>query len=239
MLSIITPVFNGVEFIVNNLESINKLNIPYEHIIVDGGSTDGTVNILKSYTNIIIVHQNENTGMYGAIDIGFNQAKGNYVCWVNCDDLIIPYGYEEMYKYAIKKNLDLVCSNGIFDYIKENRKKVIRGTRFVKYFLTKSYFPFVQPSSIFTKKLYNDVKGFDYDHFRIAGDGDMYTRMALVKSAKFGYLNINSSIFRIHGDSLGDNNKELWHKEVSTKGYLNKNNFIDRILLKLCRLAHL
>ena len=48
MLSIITPVLNGEKFIEKNIISIQELSIPFEHIIVDGGSTDGTIDILKN-----------------------------------------------------------------------------------------------------------------------------------------------------------------------------------------------
>ena len=69
MISIVTPVLNGEKYIKYNIESIKKLTIPYEHIVVDGGSTDQTLNIVKKYSNIQILHQRENSGMYGAIDI--------------------------------------------------------------------------------------------------------------------------------------------------------------------------
>jgi len=71
MLSIVTPVLNGIKFIQNNIESIQKLSINYEHIIVDGGSTDGTVELVSKYPHIKLLHQNDKTGMYGAIHQGF------------------------------------------------------------------------------------------------------------------------------------------------------------------------
>ena len=95
MLSIITPVFNGAKFIENNIQSIKKLQIPFEHIIVDGGSFDGTLDILSKYPHLKILHQKEKTGMYGAIHEGFCVAKFNYLTWINCDDQIIADNYSE------------------------------------------------------------------------------------------------------------------------------------------------
>ena len=70
MLSIITPVLNGEKFIEKNIISIQELSIPFEHIIVDAGSTDGTIDILKKFKHISVVNQKRLTGMYGAIDLG-------------------------------------------------------------------------------------------------------------------------------------------------------------------------
>jgi glycosyltransferase involved in cell wall biosynthesis len=237
MISIITPSLNGGNFIRQNIESIAQLKIPYEHIIVDGGSTDSSCDIVKQYAKVRLMEQKEETGMYGAIDMGFNSAKGQYICWVNCDDRIIPDGFEQMYYYAQKHQLDFVCSNGIFEYL-DGMRKIVRGTRFAKYFLKKSYFPHVQPSTIFRKTLYFAVNGFDYRSFKISGDGDLYTRMAMEKDARFGYIDIESSEFKVLPTSLGNTNTEKWYEEVGKKVYLNRSNAFDTVLLKLCRILH-
>ena len=67
ILSIITPVLNGERFIRKNIESVQNLTIPHEHIIVEGGSTDSTVEILKEYPHLKVINQRERNGMYGAI----------------------------------------------------------------------------------------------------------------------------------------------------------------------------
>lgn len=227
MITIITPSLNGAKYIQKNIESIAQLKIPYEHIIVDGGSTDETCDIIRQYPDVCLLGQKEKTGMYGGIDMGFRAAKGQYVCWVNCDDTIISDGFEKMYHFALRNNYDFVCSNGIFEYI-DGRKQIVRGTRFAKYFLRKSYFPHCQPSTIFKKDLYLSVNGFDYTNFRIAGDGDLYTRMAFVENARFGYVDVESSEFKVLPTSLGNTNTEKWHREVDTKDYLSGKQAIRR-----------
>ena len=110
MISIITPVLNGRKFIEKNIRAIASLDIPFEHIVVDGGSDDGTLEILKKYEHLIIVNQKEKTGMYGAIHEGFNIAKGKYLSYVNCDDLVEKKGFEEVF-YKVIYLISLVTSN--------------------------------------------------------------------------------------------------------------------------------
>ena len=208
MISIITPILNGAEFIEDNILSIQALQIPYEHIIVDGGSTDDSLNIIKNFENVLVLKQADKSGMYGGIDTGFKRAKGKYICWINCDDRIINDGFEKMYAHAIGKDFDFVCSDGIILNLVDNSKRTVRGTRFAKYFLRNGLFPFLQPSTIYKKDLYSKVNGFNFNKYKIIGDGELFNRMASVKEAKFGYISSVSSIFIKHGNSLGDRNSE-------------------------------
>ena len=236
MLTIVTPIFNGAQFIESNIKSIQNLRIPYEHIIIDGGSTDGTLNIIKKYSHIKLLHQKAKTGMYGAIDLGFQVSKGNYICWVNCDDTIVYDGFEKMLKFGSDNNLDFVASKGYYNFIKENRKQLIPSTRFLKYFLQKGIFPFCQPSTIYKKSLYLKVNGLDFNNYKICGDMDLFYRMSCVKNAKFGYLPVLSTVFLKYGESLGDKNTNLAIKEKKIKGTIPKVLIFDRILYKLVRL---
>jgi len=239
MISIITPILNGVQFIRDNIESIQKLTIPYEHIIIDGGSTDGTLKILEEYSSVKIIHQQEKTGMYGAIDLGFSVAKGEYICWINCDDRIISDGFEKIYKHAICKNLDFLCSDGIFYYTESNKKILVKGTRFAKYFLRKGFFPFSQPSVIYKKSLYIDVQGLNFEKYKITGDGDLFHRMSMLNYARFGYLPIKTSVFLKHGNSLGDNNSQLALEELKKNISRPKCTFYNRILLRILRIINI
>lgn len=238
MLSIITPVYNGAEFLRENIESILKLDTEHEHIVVDGGSTDGTLDIVAEYPHLIVLHQTEMTGMYGAIDMGFRVAKGEYICWVNCDDRVVPEGYKKMYDYAVAKRLDFVCSDGIFDYVHENRKGLVKGTHFAKYLLKRGLFPFSQPSVIYNHALYLKVGGLDYLNFRICGDGDLFWRFACVEESHFGYIKTVSSIFLKHGNSLGDKNTAKGREEQarSNRPHPNISDMLTQKVVKLLNL---
>jgi glycosyltransferase involved in cell wall biosynthesis len=237
MISIITPVLNGEQFLKDNIESIKKLSIQYEHIIVDGGSTDGTIDLAQKYSHIKFLKQTEDSGMYGAIDLGIRNSKNEYVCWINCDDRIVLPGFETLVKFAKNTGVDIACSNGIFHYKESNFDKTVRGTRLAKYLLKKGLFPFSQPSVVFSKSVYDKVGGFDYKNFRISGDGDLFRRIAKLKNSKIGFVNVTSSIFVKHGNSLGDKNTSVYIQESITSNKPIPNLF-DRGLLKLVRILH-
>lgn len=238
MISIITPVLNGEKFIFENIKSIEKLNIDYEHIIVDGGSTDKTIEIINKFPTIKLIHQKEKTGMYGGIDLGFREAKGDFICWVNCDDRIIPENFAKLYKYALSGRFDFVCSDGqINDLIKEKKIR-IKGTKFVKYFLKEGVFPFLQPSTIYTKKLYLDVNGLDFMRYKIIGDMDLFYRMALNPDSKFGYIGVTTSVFIKYGNSLGDKNGDVAKKEREMNGIIPKPKKHIKYLLRITRLLN-
>jgi glycosyltransferase involved in cell wall biosynthesis len=202
MISIITPVLNGSKFIADNIESIQKLKIPYEHIIVDGGSSDGTLDIIKKYSHVKLLIQTENNGMYGAIHQGFMQAKGKYITWVNSDDAVIPEGYSKLYSSAQNKNADFAYSHGIHHFVEKYYYKKHYARYFVRYLLKNGVFPFVQPSVIFTLSAYKKIGSFNYKKFRLIGDRDLFQRMAYDNSLKFLFVPVFSSIFLRYENSL-------------------------------------
>jgi len=221
MISIITPVLNGSKFIQSNIESIEKLNIPYEHIIVDGGSTDGTIEIIKKYPKIILLNQSANTGLYGALDQGILHSRGKYIGWVNADDIIIPNGYEKLYKYTDLKNADFAYSHGFHHHVEEYRYKRFYARLFVRSLLRVGVFPFVQTSVIFSLSSYNKVGGFNYNKFRLIGDRDLFQRMSYDSELKFLFVPVFSSIFLRYKGSLLYRNleqrKEEWKYCIKTK----------------------
>ena len=230
MLSIITPVRNGEKFIRENIESIQKLSIPYEHIIIDGNSTDNTCGIVNEYSHIKLIQQKGSEGMYQAIHQGFEMATADLITWINCDDVVVKEGYELMYKYISKNSkIDLVYSDSYLDYVHENRKEKVQGLWFGKMLLRHGFLGFVQPSSVYRKQLYIDCGGLNFQKFKIIGDKDLFMRMALKSKRQFKYLSKVSTLFRKHGDSLGDRNQELYNIEKAH--FLNKVPLHVKILL--------
>lgn len=115
MISVVTPVYNGEKYIEKCILSIqNQQYNNYEHIIMDGGSTDDTVNIAAKYKNVKIVSQNDN-GMYDAIQKGFKLARGEIFVWLNADDTYLPWAFQIM-NYVVGQGINwCTCMNGFQD----------------------------------------------------------------------------------------------------------------------------
>lgn len=92
-ISIVTPSFNQAQFIETTIESILSQNYPnLEYIIIDGGSTDGSVEIIKKYQTYLHYWCSEpDAGQYDAINKGFQHATGEIMAWLNSDDLHFPW----------------------------------------------------------------------------------------------------------------------------------------------------
>src|ERR1035437_2844540 len=92
LVSIITPVYNGAMYLDKLIQSIQNLDYPnIEHIIIDDGSTDNeaTINVLKKYSHLRWWTR-PNRGQYATMNEGLEAAKGEFICFICADDIILP-----------------------------------------------------------------------------------------------------------------------------------------------------
>ena len=176
MISIVTPVLNGAKFIEKNIQSIQKLTIPFEHIIVDGGSTDDTLNIVQKYSHLKVFNQTEKTGMYGGIDLGFKNSTYDIITWINCDDLIVKENFEEAVLKFQEKKIDFLYGGVI--YTNNNDKTLVYQPpiRFTNFFLKKGIMAVAQSSTLYKRNLYFKCKGLNFNKFKLLGDLDLFNR---------------------------------------------------------------
>ena len=90
--SVVTPSFNQAEFIRDTIDLVVAQDYPnFEHIVVDGGSTDGTIDILRSYPHLTWTSEPDR-GQSDALNKGFSKAQGDVIAWINSDDYYAPRG---------------------------------------------------------------------------------------------------------------------------------------------------
>ena len=109
LVSIITPCLNSAKFIERTINSV--LNQSYkniEYIIIDGGSVDGTVDIIKKYEDKLSYWLSEpDGGMYCAINKGMRIAKGEIVGYLNSDDAYYPDTLKKVISFFCKKKISI------------------------------------------------------------------------------------------------------------------------------------
>src|SRR5919106_3974396 len=111
LVSIVTPVLNRVSTVGHALASVSAQTYPdIEHIVVDGGSTDGTVEILEGFGSPFDFHwvSEADGGMYEAINKGFRLARGQMLAYINSDDLYLPWSVEVAVSHLSTTRADLV-----------------------------------------------------------------------------------------------------------------------------------
>ncbi len=92
-ISIVTPVYNGMPQIRRTLDSLQQQSVPFEHLVMDACSTDGTavtVSEYKSRYNISLVSEPDH-GLYDALSRGFARTKGDILAWLNAGDAYLPF----------------------------------------------------------------------------------------------------------------------------------------------------
>lgn len=100
LVTVATPAFNSEKYIEQTIQSVLSQEYPeIEYLVVDGGSGDGTLDILKSYSDRIQWISEPDQGMYDAVNKGWRRARGRYVMYVNSDDLLCPRALHLLVSY--------------------------------------------------------------------------------------------------------------------------------------------
>ena len=130
-ISIVMPVYNVERYLRMCLDSIlNQTFKDFEIIIVNDGSTDGSLSILKeyeqNYKDLIQVYTTENKGVSHARNYGIERAKGEYLLFVDSDDFLEPDMCEKLYEKASRDNNDIVICKYFDAYVNEETGKITK-----------------------------------------------------------------------------------------------------------------
>ena len=181
-ITVVTPVFNQKKYLEETIKSIINQDYPnLEYIIMDGGSTDGTIDIIKKYEKYITYWISEpDNGMYDAIQKGFDRSTGEIMCWLNSDDIFydkcllaiadVFMNHPEVEWFSGKSaTLD---EYGMIVGITDIHE--INFTRYDAYLNPIFWVP--QASTIWRRSLWDKIGGHLDTRLRLAGDFDLWLR---------------------------------------------------------------
>lgn len=235
MISIIVPSYNQGKFIGETIQSIVGQNYPnLECIVMDGGSTDETVDVLKSFGDRISWVSKKDNGQTDAINKGIAKSKGEIIAYLNSDDVYLPNTLNTIAEYFME-HPQVEWLTGDYFIIDENGKKIQSYVQWYKTFLrqtpaisTLSVANYIiQPSTFWRRSLHKKIGYFD-EGLLYCMDFDFWMRA--IQRSKPAILPNHFSLFRIHGGSKGGKQYEKQFKEehVVMKRYIH--NPVLRIL---------
>lgn len=201
-VSIVTPSYNQGKFIERTINSVLDQKVPeLEYIVMDGGSTDETVDILRKYSDKIIWKSEKDKGQTDAVNKGIRMATGEIIGWLNSDDIY--------YQDAISAVVKIFDEHPEVNVVYGNANHIREDDSFIEEYYTEDFdyerlkeICFIcQPSLFFRKKLV-DKYGFLDDKLQYCMDYDYWLRLG--KGEKFYRLPI-----LIAGSRLYDDNKTL------------------------------
>lgn len=183
IVTVVTPNFNGDEFLERTILSVLNQEYPnLEYIIIDGGSTDKSIEIIKKYEHEVTKWISEpDDGMYSAIQKGFNFSTGDIMCYINSDDILHPDCLKKVVKFFMA-NQDKLWIQGIPNVINANDEKIYeRKPVFKKWYfylgLWEYNYKFIQQESTFWKRTLWHKAGSKFNlSLKLAGDFDLWLR---------------------------------------------------------------
>ena len=194
-ISILTPSFNTDQYIEENILSV--LNQDYknvEHIVIDGGSTDNTVEILKKYPHLKWVSEKDK-GQSDALNKGLAIATGDIIGWLNSDDFYEENIFADVIKHFKDSAIDWIIGNSIDYYEQHGAKRVIVSKKITYNTLIKNTSIVRQPPTFFRKSLIVNT-GFVDKAIHYVMDYELWLRLSKKTTPKM--INKIFATFRIH-----------------------------------------
>lgn len=201
LVSIVTPSFNQAAYLDEAMQSIFAQEYSsIEYIVIDAGSTDGSVDVIKRHAARLAYWVSEpDRGQADALNKGFAQAKGKYLAWLNADDRLKPSAVKEAVAF-LEAHPDWGMVYGGADFIGASGGKIGRfDSRQTDYErLLAGYVHIPQQASFWRADLWREVAPLDTE-LSFAMDYDLWVRLA--KISRLQYVPHVWADFRLHADS--------------------------------------
>ncbi len=231
LVSIITPVYNGAEYLEDLIQSVLDQSYPnIEHIVIDDGSQDNgaTVAVLRKHPHLRWWSR-ENRGQYATMNEGLSAAHGEIICFVSADDIVLPDAVMIAVEHMTEQSL-LDGVFGITSYMDEHGNNhpywIPFSTAPIRFY---PYFAHISHCSLYVKKESIQKHGLFFDpSLRFVGDYEWIIRIHKA-GLRIGVIHHELSRVRVHDNQASRKyraNSEVEARKVLKDQRINNLNFI-------------
>lgn len=201
-ISVVTISYNQSQFLTQCLDSVASQDGPWEHIVVDPGSTDGSREIIEQHRRQFskIIFEND-AGPADGLNKGFAEATGDIFFYLNSDDIVLPGAFAEARAYLrTRTHIDVLSGHGhIIDEQGQFVRKV-HSDPVSRHRLAHGGGIRIQPATYIRKEIFERIGGFNADN-RSNWDGELIVDMFLA-GGKFAVLDRYWAGYRLHDLSI-------------------------------------
>jgi glycosyltransferase involved in cell wall biosynthesis len=211
LFTVVVPSYQQAAFLPRTLDSILHQGVNVEILVQDGGSTDGSVDILRGYGDRVRWTSGPDGGQAAAINTGLHQATGEFLCYLNSDDFFFPEALKKV-AAVFTQRPDIKVVYGQVDHVDEQ-------DRFIEAYETQAWdYPqllqvcYISQPGCFWRREVMDRFGFFDARLRFALDYDYWLRVG--KEIPFYYLPEKLAATRLHAEAKTVSLRPRMHEEI-------------------------
>ncbi len=190
-ISVVTPSFNQSQFLEQTIQSVLSQNYSaLEYVIIDGGSSDGSLNIIQSYDKQLSYWVSERDEGHGhALNKGFSRTTGEIMAWINSDDMYTPWAFETVAEIFLSfpHVMWIVGFNSWWNSAGA-MTHASRGPKNIFDYLLGRYAWIQQESVFWRRSLWEKAGGYVNQEYELMVDGELWTRFFLHEPLYRTYL---------------------------------------------------
>lgn len=250
-ISIVTPSFNQGQFIEANIRSVLDQGYPdVEHLVIDGGSTDDTLEVLKRFPHLKWISEPDR-GQTHALNKGFRMATGEIIGWLNSDDTYCPNIFHLVAEQFARPDVAVVCGDGFEIDAQGVRTKPWTSRSaspeiLIRYWKWK--YEFLQPSFFFRRTVFEHVGYLDEDLYYVM-DYEFFIRLGLRHT--FQYVPVPLANLRFYPETKSGRNvnkvlpgyivemhkvsRRFWGKPTELRYYSYLGSFLGALMVSFLK----
>lgn len=243
-ISVITATYNSAKTVRDTLKSVLWQNYTdYEYIIIDGGSKDGTVDIIREYEPLFCGRMRwisePDKGIYDAMNKGFGMAKGDVIGLLNSDDFFTSNSILSSVFQAFDDDGSLDAVYGDVHFVRDgDLKKCVRyysSKLFHRRWMRFGFMP-AHPSFYCRRRIYEKYGAFDLN-YKVAADFECLLRLIFIHRIKTKYLPLDFVTMRTGGASTSgmESHRQIMHDHQLA---FKKNGVYSNVLFELLRYVY-